>query len=289
MIGIVIALILGALGGLLAATSLESLLRIPSLERMNYRQRPVATAGGLAAFIGAALVLAILIASGWVMHRGQLVHAGQQTATAFAILASFTLLGFVDDVLGNGDDRGFRGHVRALRSGRLTTGALKMIGGAAIAILVSAVPPGSIGKHVASAALIALGANTANLFDRAPLRCVKIATLAWLPIVILAASRIAVGDELYGSMIVVAIGVGSMWGLASREARESLMLGDAGANALGAIVGYAAAATVGVVAQVVMVIALVALNVVSERTSFSAIIAKHRWLDAIDRFGSQRP
>ena len=51
------------------------------------------------------------------------------------VFFGFALLGFVDDTIGNGLHRGFRGHVRALTNGTLTTGALKMLGGFAIAII----------------------------------------------------------------------------------------------------------------------------------------------------------
>ena len=59
----------------------------------------------------------------------------------------FGLLGFMDDVLGS-EDRGFRGHLRALAQGRLTTGMLKLIGGAAIALVLAAAPGFVTGKRL---------------------------------------------------------------------------------------------------------------------------------------------
>src|SRR5258705_1523156 len=68
----------------------------------------------------------------------------------------FGLLGFMDDVLGS-EDRGFRGHLQALSRGRLTTGMLKLIGGAAIALVLASAPGFVTGKRLlADGLLIAL-------------------------------------------------------------------------------------------------------------------------------------
>ena len=98
----------------------------------------------------------------------------------------FGMLGFIDDALG-GEDRGFRGHLRALRDGRMTTGLLKLGGGAALALVLAAQPGFGTGKRVlADAILIALAANLGNLLDRAPGRVIKVSLLAWVPLAILA-------------------------------------------------------------------------------------------------------
>src|SRR5262245_49923476 len=100
----------------------------------------------------------------------------------------FGLLGFVDDLLGTEEDRGFRGHLRALARGRLTTGAMKIIGGAAVAFVLVALSGDLVsGKRVvADAVLIALAANLGNLLDRAPGRVIKVGLLAWVPIAVIA-------------------------------------------------------------------------------------------------------
>ena len=62
-----------------------------------------------------------------------------RSVVLFACFA-FAFLGLIDDLLGTEGDRGFAGHLRALRAGRLTTGAMKLFGGAVVAIVLTAAP-----------------------------------------------------------------------------------------------------------------------------------------------------
>ena len=67
------------------------------------------------------------------------------------------------------------------------------------------------------------------------------------------------------------------------------MLGDAGANPLGALCGLAAlAAAPAAGARWIILIVLLALNLVSEVVSFTAVIDRVAPLRWLDRLGSQR-
>ena len=64
------------------------------------------------------------------------------------------------------------------------------------------------------------------------------------------------------------------------------MLGDCGANALGAGTAAAAAGALGLPARLVALAVVVALNAASERVSFTAVIARTpalAWLDGLGR------
>jgi UDP-GlcNAc:undecaprenyl-phosphate GlcNAc-1-phosphate transferase len=101
----------------------------------------------------------------------------------------FGLLGFIDDLLGAGESGGFRGHLGALAHGRLTSGGVKLFGGAALALAVmAAIQPGSVGRILADGALVALAANLGNLMDRAPGRCLKVTALAFVVLVAVTAA-----------------------------------------------------------------------------------------------------
>ena len=63
------------------------------------------------------------------------------------------------------------------------------------------------------------------------------------------------------------------------------MLGDAGANALGALLGVALAARTGTAGRFVALTALAGLTAASERVSFTQVIADTPWLRRADELG----
>src|SRR5205807_1238561 len=79
--------------------------------------------------------------------------------------------------------------------------------------------------------------NLGNAFDRAPGRTIKVSLVAWVPLAVVAG----------GSAAGVALGpvIGAALGLLPGDLGERLMLGDAGANALGAALGLGVLLTAG--------------------------------------------
>ena len=65
------------------------------------------------------------------------------------------------------------------------------------------------------------------------------------------------------------------------------MLGDTGANALGALCGVAACVVLPPLGQLVLALALAALNLYAETHSLSALIRSHPLLNRLDRWGWQ--
>ncbi|MGH3850310.1 MAG: hypothetical protein ACRDRT_11495, partial [Pseudonocardiaceae bacterium] len=164
-----------------------SLWRGSALVRSNYRGRQIPTAVGLILALSILVVEAgrILAAAGGV--GGTWIAAGSRPVVLLAAVG-FGFLGLIDDLVGNGDDRGFRGHLAALARGRVTTGLIKLFGGAAVAlVVVASVSSRPSARLVADAALVALTANLGNLFDRAPGRVVKVSVL-WFGVVVVAAA-----------------------------------------------------------------------------------------------------
>jgi hypothetical protein len=71
------------------------------------------------------------------------------------------------------------------------------------------------------------------------------------------------------------------------DLRERLMLGDAGANVLGAVVGLGVVLSCGTTVRLVVLLLVAALNVASEFVSFSKVINDTSALRAADQFGRQ--
>lgn len=255
----------------------------PVLQRTNFRGATVPVAAGVLLVVGVVATEALLAVA---EALGRDPEAGERPGRSVVLLAAlgFGLLGAFDDVAAHGDDRGFKGHVTSLLRGRLTTGGLKLAGGGLLAIVVvSASGEDRLGRLVLGALVVALGANLGNLFDRAPGRTTKVALLAGLAV--LAAAGAAERPGLTGMVAVLGAGAG----LLVPDLRERLMLGDAGANVLGAAVAAGVVLTTGLVAQLVVLAVLVALNASSEVVSFSRAIDKVAPLRALDRLGRRPP
>jgi hypothetical protein len=240
--------------------------------RTNHRGEPVTLLEGPAVAAGAmagALAQATLGPAGSGTAR-----SGAAMALAGAGAAAF---GGYDDLAGSGDRRGFRGHLGALRHGEVTTGAIKL-GGIGVTGLTSAALAGGSPVDVAiNAGLAAGGANLLNLFDLRPGRAIKVAAAL--------GALIAAGASLSGRRAGVAAPLAAGLTLLPEDLTERAMLGDCGANALGAMLG-AAAATLPRPARIALLAGITGLTVASEKVSFTKVIERTpslRWLDMLGR------
>ncbi len=276
MKSVLAALIVGYLAARLTWLAARPLFALPALARHNFRGRSLPTAAGIVLPLAAVLVeggRAVVATFG--VGDGPAVGA---RALLLVAAMGFGLLGLIDDLAGGGDDRGFRGHLRALVQGRVTTGALKLLGGGVLALLVVAPFVGeSPVRLVADAALVALCANLGNLFDRAPGRTIKASVGAFL-VLLVAAGRPA---DLSSTAVII----GAALGLLLDDLHERLMLGDAGSNVLGAVLGLGVVAACGPGARDVALVAVAGLNVAGELVSFSRVIDAVGPLRALDQAG----
>lgn len=275
--GVVIGWVVGFLAVRFVLLAGHDMFHVPVLQRLNYRGRTLITAGGLY------LVIAVLVVEAGRSALGSFDLGdppGLNPARPLVLFAAFGfgLLGFMDDVLG-GEDRGFKGHLRALSRGRLTSGMLKLIGGAAIALVLASAPGFITGNRlIADALLIALAANLGNLFDRAPGRTIKYSLVAYVPV------AIVVGTGPIG--IALAPLIGATAGLLPDDLHERLMIGDTGANVLGGVLGLAVVLECSPTTRDIVLVALIALNLASEFVSFSRVIERVpplRWFDRLGR------
>lgn len=215
--------------------------------RTNYRGRTVSLSAGAA--------LAVATAATGAGVAGGVAGVGAALAGAY------------DDLYGEPSGaKGFRGHLRALRQGRLTTGATKVAVISASSLVAAAClrPRRDV---LLSGAVIAGSANLVNLLDLRPGRALKVG--------------------LAGAVVLGQPGVvGTCGALLPADLGERRMLGDTGANALGAVLG------VGLVqrlrsrpARQAALAALIALTAASERVSFSAVVDRTPALRRLDQLG----
>ena len=228
--------------------------------RVNYRDRDVDLLGGPAAAAGCLVAAA----------------AAGSPALIGAVGAS-AALGCYDDLFGVTHARGLRGHFSALGRGELTTGLVKMAGLAA-AGLVAAPRRSRPVARLADAALISGTANLVNLLDLRPGRALKATALLGAPL--------AVGGS--SGSVAAAGAAATAVALLPGDLAEQHMIGDCGANALGALLGWSVAARGSAPTRALALAGVVGLTLASERISFSAVIERQPVLSAIDGWGRQR-
>jgi len=229
------------------------------------------------------------------------------SSSAFAYFAPLTLVvgtalvGMADDVFGSGSDKGFRGHLSALRGGRLSTGAFKLLAIGLLAVGATApefltVFTGAdaswlLARWGLAALAIALTANLVNLLDLRPGRALK----GYSTLVVLGAVGLLVSGmrwDIVVTVLVVLLGpVAAVW---RYDLGERAMLGDAGANAAGALAGWFAVFVLGrsMWALAAYVAVVLALNLASEKFSFSHVIEGNpalNWLDMLGRLPLEEP
>jgi hypothetical protein len=162
-----------------------------------------------------------------------------------------TAIGLADDLL-SGPERGVRTHLRA----GLTTGTIKAV----------AIPLYGLARtrSVSGALLVALAANFFNQLDTRPGRALK-AYLAVAPLV--------------RAPLVPAVLV------APYDLREMTMLGDAGSNALGALLGLSSVDRFTGRGRKLAIAALAGLNLLGETRSFNELIERSPFLSRLDQMG----
>lgn len=263
--------------------------------RVNHRGEQVTLLEG--PVYAAAASTAVLVAPGL---------SGRMRAAGVLAAAGAGAFGVYDDLCGNADRRGIRGHLTALAHGEVTTGGVKLAGIGAVGVLGGFLARrGGPARDKALAAVVVAGAaNAVNLLDLRPGRAIKGAALVAAPGLLgravrreVAQSRRVSAEPRRGTDLpmagsantLAAAGLGAALALLPEDLGESAMLGDAGANALGALLGLAAAAgarsTAGLACRAA---ALTAVNLASEKVSFTKVIAGSKPLNAIDLWG-RRP
>ncbi|UDY36249.1 hypothetical protein [Dermatobacter hominis] len=284
--------LLGLVVGTVIAAAIWSLsegaFAVPALERTNYRGATLYTAIGVVIPVTVLLVVAIVRL---VLAAEDAWYSWDQlSSTTLILVIGFALLGLLDDVAGVGQSGGFRSHVGALRRGRVTSGMIKLVGGGAVGVVAVSVmqsdtpflaqDTGTILGLLRDGAIVALAANLGNLFDRAPGRATKFTAVAFV------ALALVVRDSI---LFMPAVAIGAGLGLLAPDLRERAMLGDAGANPLGAVCGLAALwAVPDPWARWLVLAVVLALNLLSEVVSFSTVIDSVGPLRWFDRLGSLR-
>lgn len=270
MIGRVLS---GALAALTSRRAYDQISGGPSASRWartNHRGETVTLAQGPSVALGSLVGVATAPGLPTPVRAASTIAVGGASA-----------LGMIDDLTGATDVKGLRGHLGALRHGDVTTGTIKLVGLATAGLVAGALARRGRGgplDAVLAGAVIAGSANLANLFDLRPGRATKVFLVASAAPVFSGgiAGAVLTGPALAASALL------------QEDLQERSMLGDTGANAVGAAWGVGVAASSSRRTLIATVAALVGLTVASERISFSRVIDATPVLRELDGMG-RRP
>jgi hypothetical protein len=203
------------------------------------------------------VLLSTVVPQGRSFRGLRLPVVGPAVVLGAPVVAPVVALGLADD-LGSGPERGLRAHLRA----GATTGTLKLLGIPLWALWRTRSPSGAV--------LVALCANVLNQLDTRPGRALK----AFL------AGSLVLGGKPRGAVAVAVL-------LAPYDHREMVMLGDAGSNALGAVLGLGSVRRLTGPRRIAAIGALAALTVLADRRSLGTLIESTPGLRELDALGRQ--
>jgi UDP-GlcNAc:undecaprenyl-phosphate GlcNAc-1-phosphate transferase len=197
------------------------------------------------------------------------------------------LLGLIDDAFdpspgigprdGVAVHRGWRGHGAAVLRGELSTGALKAGGSLGLALLAMSYLRVSNGRWLLAAGVLVLATNAFNLLDLRPGRPLKAFALL--------GAGLAVGCADLRPLWAVGLFAAPALVAGLYDLRERAMLGDTGANLLGALAGLWLVLSLSGTGQLVALVLLAALTLYGEVRSISALIERTPGLRELDSWG----
>jgi UDP-GlcNAc:undecaprenyl-phosphate/decaprenyl-phosphate GlcNAc-1-phosphate transferase len=243
--------------------------------RPNFRGRVLAFP--LGAIIPATALVALVplalidrLASAEVFHRELLPIGIYVLGVAF--------LGLLDDLLGAGDGpRGWRGHGAAVLRGEFSTGALKAGGSLGLALLATSYLPLSNDRWLLASGVLVLTTNAFNLLDLRPGRSTKA--------FVLLGGGLTLGAWELRPLWALGLFAGPALLAGAYDLRERAMLGDTGANVLGALAGLWLVLTLSGTGQLIALFLLAAMTVYGELRSISELVERTPGLRELDSWG----
>ena len=193
----------------------------------------------------------------------------------FSMMAMF-FAGALDDLIGNRNVSGLKGHFKSLFKGELTTGGFKALFGGFVGLVVSVCISSSIVDIIINTLIIALSTNLMNLFDLRPGRAIKAYLVIMIPIYITLTGYTKVFPLLILPNVLAYF---------NTDLKARGMMGDTGSNVLGISIGVLMALGYGIKVRLAWLVFLILMHLITEKFSLTKIIEKNKVLKFIDDLG----
>lgn len=191
-------------------------------------------------------------------------------------LIAMCLVGILDDIIGNRDVSGLKGHFKSLFKGTLTTGGFKALFGGFVGLTISVAISKNIIDIGINTLIIALSTNLMNLLDLRPGRAIKVYL-----VIILTLFFTLIG---YPKGLILIL-LPSVLVYFKEDIKAKAMMGDTGSNVLGISIGILIAIGYARPIRLAWLIFLIFIHILTEKYSLTKIIENNKVLNFIDKLG----
>ncbi len=265
-----ILLLTGLLGTYAIIPLFKNLLIESNILRPNYKKDMIPVSMGIV-FLPMIIINGIILAFFTVEHENLLYLF----MFIFGMISMF-FAGVLDDIIGNRDVSGLKGHFKSLLKGSLTTGGFKALFGGFVGVIISVAISKNLGDIVVNTLIIALSTNLMNLLDLRPGRAIKvyisISTVLFLTL------------TGYVKSLILLI-VPNVLAYFNYDLKARAMMGDTGSNVLGISVGMLIVMGCSIKIRIGWLVFLVLIHILTEKYSLTQIIEKNKFLNFIDKLG----
>lgn len=258
---ILLAVLIGLGVSIITSRPIITLIKEGKLSVLNYRKEEVPIAIGVA-IMGSIIVVSVIF---------HLLNLYTLEYKRLFVYSGVFIIGFVDDVLRDKSNKGFKGHFTAFFRGKLTTGFLKAMG---IPLILLFYFNSDNYFIIFDLIFVALTVNLFNFFDLRPGRCQKVFLFSNLMLLIFVGTKISVNLSVIGIVLYTLL----------LDLREEGVLGDSGANLLGVITGLQLL-NLTPRGKILAYGAIGLLTLIGERYSFNKIIEGNTLLNYLDKLG----
>ncbi|WP_300279900.1 glycosyl transferase [Peptacetobacter sp.] len=266
----IILSLIGFFGTLFIIPMFKKMLVEGEIVRPNYKKDMIPVSMGIV-FIPMLVIASIILA----YFDRDLNHMKYLFMFLFAVL-SMSFAGIMDDIIGNRNVSGLKGHFKSLFKGTLTTGGFKALYGGFVGLLISVVLTNSIPEIILNTLIVALSTNLMNLMDLRPGRAIKVYLLIMLVMIF----------TLTGfNKVLMCLLVPSVLAYFNQDLKAKCMMGDAGSNVLGISIGIFMVYGYSINIKIAWLGFLIAIHIFTEKYSLTEIIEKNKVLNFLDRLG----
>lgn len=260
----------GLLGTYMVIPLFKNLLISSKILRPNYKQDMIPVSMGIV-FLPMIIINGIILA--WFTDSTEnLLYI---FIYIFGMICMF-FAGVLDDVVGNRDVSGLKGHFKSLLKGELTTGGFKALFGGFVGLIISITISKNIVDIIVNTLIIALSTNLMNLLDLRPGRAIK----AYLVIVV------TIFLTLIGYVKALPLLIlPNVLAYFKFDLKAKAMMGDTGSNVLGISIGILMILGYSLNIRLLWLAFLLFIHILTEKYSLTKIIENNKFLNFIDKLG----